>query len=93
MNGCTLIRKELKKLGYYMTFVETQGFIYHCGFHGGEWYALDVYRTSNGYYIKFKPHDKPRYYLCTDKDDLKSVVSIAFSQRSFIESIKEYFPK
>lgn len=93
MNGVSKIQKALKDLGYYMTYVKYQMYRHADSFHKGELYFMDVYRTSNGYYIKCKDKGKPRYYLCEDIDDMHSTKQIAFSQKEFIHYIGKYFPK
>ena len=94
-NGISKIEKWLKGRGYYMTHVKTEMYRYQGGFHDGELYFIDIYRTSLGYYVKIKPHGKPRYYLCETYEDLRPISArgIGFSQTQFINQIDKYFPQ
>jgi len=93
-NGKSKIEKWLKNRGYYMTYVSSDMYSYYDGFHKGEIYFIEVYRTSLGYYIMFKSHGKPRYYLC-ETPELISRIKIRFSQGELIRAMEEagYFPQ
>ena len=92
MNGINKIEKWLNANGYYITSCGYEMYRHSDNFHKGELYFLDIYRTSNGYYIKVKPEGKPRYYLCEKDDGLNSVKMIVFSQDQFIYYTKDRFP-
>ncbi len=94
-NGKSKIEKWLESRGYYMTYVCTDQYRYHDGFHSGELYSIDTYRTSLGYYVKIKPYGKPRYYLCEHRGILRPISAwgIGFSQAQFIKQIERYFPQ
>jgi len=91
-NGISKIKKWLKTNGYNMSYCEYELYYHNDSFHKGELYILDIYRTSNGYYIKVKTQGRPRYYLCESNKGLHSVKRIAFSQIQFTQIIKDLFP-
>lgn len=93
MNGKSKIEKWLKNRGYHMTFVQSDMYSHCNGFHKGELYFMEVYRTSLGYYIIFKHSGRPWYGLC-ETTDIHSCVMLNFSQREFIKGLDEegYFP-
>ena len=92
-NGNSKINKWLKSRGYRMTHVASDMYSYVGGFHDGEIYFIEVYRTSLGYYIMYKSYGRPRYYLC-ETQDLKSRIRIRFSQNELIRAMEEggFFP-
>lgn len=93
MNGISKIEKWLNVNGYYITSCKYEMYRHSDNFHRGELYVLDIYRTSNGYYIKVKTKGKPRYYLCEKYDGLQyNIKRLAFSQGDFIRSTKDLFP-
>lgn len=92
MNGFSKIEKWLKEKGYYMDFNESQMYKHCDSFHKNDYFWLDVYSTSNGYYIKCKIDGRPRYYLCENKTSLTPCLIIDFSQSHFIKRLEKYFP-
>lgn len=89
-NTINKIRKWLKGKGYRITFAGTEWHTYLSGSYKGETYIVHYYRTSTGYYIKYKPYGKAEYYLCEKIGDI-SGLKIAFTQSDFIREIEPFF--
>lgn len=93
----TKILKWLKERGYTCEYVELETWRYYDGFHKGGCYHTELYRVSNGMYIRAKNNGKKMYLLykaesfkgCTQAGS----VMLDFSQANFIARATQYFPK
>lgn len=90
----TKIKKWLESRGYRCDYKEYETWRHNDSFHKGCLFSMELYSVSNGMYIRFKTSGKGLILLYKDEEAMKADrhCMLDFTQGSFIERAKGYFP-
>ena len=94
MNGVSKIRDWLNEHGIQMEYDEYQQYRYSDNFHISSTFNVDCWRLSDGLFLKVKCRGKAMYYLCENRDSLRTVDGVlGFSQDMFIGELERFYCK